>query len=326
MTMTTPWATNQDPFMHDLLKEGAMLMTEDEILAGVAALLEKYPRVAAWISMKPLRIALLARIQRLIHVITELLERRASWFLPGAPFEEFSETITEKDISYWSYHQRLDLPPSSLVGPHNIPLFLRQQDYGSSTININHAVRDWVENLTKPDSALFEMLGRAFACNAVQMREMECCSMNGYPEFTKFIGCISHCEKDGRMRHILRNQYETPFVKDENFILYHTLSTRCTHCPVASKCDHENMYGNTCRNCIPDVPVASLAIKPYECVIANVVAIRRRRLRGVLYCAAVLIGKAREMHYRPGIGSAFKAAMADFYSLCDAPALPQIKA
>jgi hypothetical protein len=228
MTMTIPWAENQDPFMHDLLKEGAMRMTEDEILAGVAALLEKYPRVAAWISMKPLRIALLARMQRLIPVITELLERRASWFLTGAPFGEFSETITDNDISYQSLDQRLDVPPPSLVGPHNIPLFLRQQDFSSSTININHSVRNWVENLTKPERGLFEMLGRAFACNAAQMREMECCSMNGYAELTKFIGCISHCEnKDGRMWHIVREQYSTPFGRDAKVITYHTLSTRC---------------------------------------------------------------------------------------------------
>jgi hypothetical protein len=325
MTMTKPWTTKQDPFMHDLLKEGTMLMTEDEILAGISALLEKYPRVAAWISMKPLRIALLARMRRLIPVITELLERRALWFLTDAPFEGFSETLTEYDISYCN--PRLDLPPSSLIGAHNIPLFLRQQDYGSSTMNINHAVHNWVDNLPKPDSALFEIVGRALACNATQMREMECCSMNGYPELVKFISCISHCQKkDGRMCHTLRDNYDTPFARDATFIMYHTLSTRCPHCPLASKCDHDILYGNTCKNCVPDVPVSSLAIKPYECVIANVVAIRRRRLRGVFYCAAVLIGKAREMHYRPGIGSVFTTAMADFYALCDAPTLPQIKA
>jgi hypothetical protein len=294
-----------------------MLMIEDEILAGVAALLEKYPRVAAWISMKPLRIALLARMQRLIPIITNLLERRLLWFLPGAPFEEFSETITEKELSYWNLHQRLDLPPSSLVGSHNIPLFLRQQDYSSSTININHAVRDWVDNLPKPDSTLFEMLGRALACNAVQMREMECCSMNGYPVLSKFIVCISHCEtKDGHMRHILREHYETPFIGRDStkLITYHTLLTRCKHCPVASKCDHRELYGDTCYNCIPDIPVAQLPMKPYECVIANVVTLRRRRLRGVFYCTGLLLGKARQIRYRPGIGSAFKAAMADFYA------------
>lgn len=316
MKMTTPWTTKQDPFMHDLLKEGVMLMTEDEILAGVAALLDKYPRVAAWISMKPLRIALLARMQRLIQVITNLLEQRSSWFLTDAPFERFSETLTEKDTTYWYGSTRLDLPPSSLIGGHNIPSFLKQMDFSSSTININHAVHNWVDNLPKPDRALFEIVGRALACNVTQMREMECCSMNGYPELVKFIGCISHCQKkDGRMCHTLRDNYDTPMAQDATLIIYHTLSTRCPHCPLASKCDHpEDWYGNTCNECIIDEPVSSLAIKPYECVIANMVAIRRRRLRGVFYCATVLLGKARQIHYRPGIGSIYKAAMADFYS------------
>ena len=312
--MTVPWTDKTIMYMRDLLEPGAMKMTEDEILAGIDALLERYPRVAAWITFKTIYIACLARMPNLIARVTELMERRNRWFSPGGEFEHFSYDHTFYD-SYGLCHRRLDLPEISQIGPYNIHRYLKYKDSCDVTINLNQSLRDWVTE-NKCDNTLYEVLGHALACNVRMWQEMECGSMNRYVVEKKFIACLSHCITPTKVKHTLDYEYTTPMTNDSSStIIWHTRATRCGYCPTQSKCTHAKLWEDRdCTMCLPDTPISALATSPYECVVASAVNIRRRRLRGVFYCAIVLLGKAKAMHYRPEIGSAFHAAKQDFYA------------
>jgi hypothetical protein len=314
--MVMPWTAFHMPFWHDLLTEGAMNMTENDILAGVTALLEAYPRVAAWITFRPLYLACLARMPRLIACMTELMERRNGWFSPAGEFATYSHDM---DAAYEWPSKRLDFPAIARRGPHNIPRYLFEADCSASTINLNHAIQDWVEKLGHSDVALYNILGRALASNVRQWQSMECSSMNGSPVVTTFLACISHCVTGGTVRHGLEEEYCTPmYTETPDKLIWHTRATRCAYCPLASVCPQgaTQWHNTSCRQCLPDICVVlPVAATPYECVVATAVTVRRRRLRGVFYCAMVLIGKARVIHYRPGVGAAFRAAMTDFYSM-----------
>jgi hypothetical protein len=324
--LTNPWHDHKNKYMvymYDLIRENAkyMKMTEDEICEGLLAILEKYPRIGAFVSYNLLYVAIIARMPRVITLVTEWLERRNSWFTPGAEFEAMTETLLPDPMKW---ETRLDLPPIAREGQHNIPKYIQLQDWSASTTNTDHAIQNWVDGpvdekcpKTPWTEETIEILARALAANTAQWRTVECSSMNAYPVMTTFVGCVCHCVgDDGKQIDILpqMRHLSTPIARDYQKIVWHTVRSRCALCPGEDHEGHSRWRGS-CYSCLPDVICEPIPMKPFERVVAKAVAIRRRRLRGVFWCSAVLVGRARQMHYRPGIGSAFKEAQSDFYAV-----------
>jgi hypothetical protein len=289
-------------YKYDLIGENKkyMKMSESEIYDGLVAIEAKYPKIRAFVTYNLLYVAIVSRLPRVIRLVTEWLEQRNRWFTPGAPFEHMSETIHEPSHYKWS-GRYLDSPHVAEEGPHNIPSFLTRNDFIASSTNTDITIENWVNGLPYPTpwtDETIEILARALAVNSQQWKTIECSSMHPYPVMTKFVGCICHCILNDTTRiDVLPGMHfmNTPVAYDYNKIVWHTIRSRC------SLCIHPH-------------PPESIPTTPYEKVVSRAVNIRRNRLRGVLWCAAVLVGRARHNHYRPGTGRWFQDAQTQFYS------------
>lgn len=300
-----PWYSStvikHTPYQIELLEPDAMVMIEDDIIDGLYALQTKYPNVVAWLTMEPLQYACLARMPKLVSLLTDWMERRNSFFTPSGEYAWMAGT--NDSSKHYEFETRLDLPPIAHDGPHNIPAYLSRMDFLGSSINLAHGVEYILEKVksTQDPYMLSSIYARAFASNTKFWQTLECSSMNNYRVLSSFIACISHYEKqDGRVITTKPDRWggSTPFVQEEpKRLVWHTLKTRCSLCILDT---HEGHTGY-CGSCLHAVPTEPIAKSPYECVIAEAVAIRRRRLRGVLRCAAILVGKARQLHYMPPV-------------------------
>ncbi len=339
-SLTKPWLNPREykPYMHDLLNgkgtpsncrsqpecscyscrkdETYMAMTADEIVAGLHAIRAKWPNIVGWTHYETMYVATIARMPSVIALVTEWMERRMDWFTPAGPYNWLTRTLELKDTLDICY-RRLDLPPLAKVGPCNLPTYINSMDWSSSTMNAMHAIDDWVGKSTSPwDNSTIQILGRSVAANPEQWGAIECASMNGYKAIPYIVGCICHAIDidESKSRTALPSKSTgcgTPMGNHEQRLVWHTTRTRCVRCP--TKCDSE-YHGLYC-DCLPEVATEPLAMTPYECIIAAAVCVRRRKLRGVFWCAMVLLGKARHMHFRPGIGSEFKRAAADYANI-----------
>lgn len=221
---------------------------------------------------------------------------------------------TNDSSKYYEFETRLDLPPIVRDGPHNIPVYLSRMDFQGSSINLAHGVEYILEKVksTQDPYKLASIYARAFASNAKFWQTLECSSMNNYRVLSSFIACISHCEKqDGKVITTKPDRWvgSTPFVQEEpKRLIWHTLKTRCYMCVLDT---HEG-HSRYCGLCLPTEPTEPTPKTPYECVIAEAINIRRRRLRGVLRCAAILVGKARQIHYMPPFGQYYLEAKQRF--------------
>ena len=311
-----PWYNSEiirdRPYSLDLLEPGALVMIEEDIVNGLNTLLAKYPNLIAWVSMEPIYYACLARMPRLIALLTDWMERRNTFFTPSGEYGWMSrsgENYTDWDI--WG-GIRLDLPPIARDGEHNIPNFLIHADFRTGDINLAHGIRYVLEKTNEPHT-LAPIYARALASNTKFWQSLECASMNNYETLSKFIACISHWKKaDGTVVTIKPDRWggSTPMTDSEHptQLVWHTLKTRCLFCVLDT---HEG-HTEYCSTCLPTVPIEPIAKTPYECVIAGAAAIRRRRLRGVFRCAAILVGKARQLHYMPPCGQYYLEAKAHF--------------
>jgi len=295
------------PYWKELLEPGAMQMTEDEIISGITALEAKYPDIKAWITFECLYIAVLSRNQRLIQLLTNWFEHRQMYFTREGKFHNYSETYPDN----WNiqYSVRQDRPALALCGDYNLPVYLHRMDWESSSPNFCHVIQDWISNDWSP--AIEDLLARALAVNPIQWASVECCSMNDYPEISKFVNCISHTiYKNGDTVSYFRRcgLAPTPICDGEKVekIVWHTGRTRCKMCPLRENCNNEHHDFSNC--CIPENITEPLAMTPYECVLAHAVKIRRQRLRGVLRCTSILAGKMLHSRWRPGTGRHFKSA------------------
>lgn len=303
--LTKPWfdpvIVRHIPYMHDLISKNrkAMKMTESEILEGLYAIQRKYPNIVAWTHFNTLYIAIIARMPLVIALLTDWMERRGQYFTPAGVYASFSCEYKTEYEKEWML--RMDLPMIARDGPYNLPRYLQAQDWSACTINANHAIRDWVEkNPVSHD--ILETLGRACASNAHQWQTMCCSAMNGYDVLKDFLGHVAHgIDSSGKRIDIYYTLYggETPCITYPTKITWHTTRTRCSMCFLDTHADHHKY----CRKCISSTITEPLAVKPYECIIAHAVAVRRRKFRGVLRCASILLGKARMIHYKPGVGA-----------------------
>lgn len=130
--------------------------------------------------------------------------------------------------------------------------------------------------------------------------------MNRYSVLPNFVGCISHCiyaEDSKPITHYMPVCYgETPTASWSK-IIWHTMRSRCTMCPVETDETFNPEYYIRFR--LLSNVIIPFPMKPYEIVIAHAVNVRRRKFRGVLWCASVLLGRARLLPYRPG-GTRYK--------------------
>jgi hypothetical protein len=316
------------PYMHDLIGKDAngrssvMLMTEDEILAGLAAVLERWPRIIGCVHYLSLYVAIIARMPRVISVLTDWMERRNWWYTPSGDFAKLSRVYEPYTCPYEL--TRLDWPRVIREGPHNPPVYFQSSDWSESTMNTCHAIEDWVQGRrdgSGVDTQTLHILGRALAANDGQWEAICCASMNGYQVIKPFVGCISHCIEvsDSTGETIQRDVTPNPnrwlnnastTTSSNAKIIWHTIRSRCAYCVTETHSDHHPEY---CAKCIPAAITERVPIEPYEIVIAHAVTVRRRRFRGLLWCAAVLAGRARLMHFRPGVGKYFKEGSERFY-------------
>lgn len=308
-----PWYTcNHTPYMYTLIENNrkCMNMTENEIYEGLIAIVEKYPRILAWIHFKTLYIAFIARLPKVIILLTEWMEKRDQWFTPTGVFNWLSREFPKND---YTYTIRCDTPHVAREGAHNTPTYLNKQDWTASTINLNHSVEAWV-NKENISIELLQHLGRALACNGEQFATMCCGSMNEYTTLKSFIGCISHCITNTSKHDLYPttnhfSRYNLIHSYDRiKKVIYHTIRSRCKFCVLDTHPEHNDYY----CNCIPSIITETIPTNNYEYVIAHAVKVRRRKFRGIFWCASVLAGKIRHLHYRPGIGMYFKQAKSDW--------------
>jgi hypothetical protein len=286
-------------------------MTEEEILAGLKAVLEKYPNIIAWISMEPLYYACLARMPSVIALLTQWMERRNSFFTPAGEYAWMARAGMNYTDSDLAIGLRLDLPPIAREGEHNIPYYLVNKDFEAGDINLAHAIHS-ILMLKETPAEFVGIYARALASNTKMWQSIECASMNNYPILSNFIRCISHCVKKDETKITITPQRwagNTPVVHElPARLVWHTLGTRCSLCVLDT---HEG-HTQYCDTCLPATPVDPVPKSPYETAIAEAAAIRRRRLRGILRCAAILVGKARLIHFVPPFGQKYLEAKARF--------------
>jgi len=324
--LTIPWYNHKiiqyKPYMYDLLKEGVMLMSEQEILEGLQAIHKKWPRIVAWMRYETLYVAVIGRMRRVIPLLTEWMERRMSWFTPGSPFHSFTRTYTRLDSICGYGGICLDTPPLARDGPCNLPTYLDSQDWSDSTMNADHGMEKWVE--TECDEDLLNILSRAWASNAKQWGAIECESMNGmngYKGPKRIVQCIAHVTGDNPFS--IHDTYggSTPFTKTSAIVMWHTKRTRCSQCEPLMKKEKWFLY---CCSSLDEMIIEPIPTTGYECVLARAATIRRRRLRGVFWCAMKLLGKVRMLHFKPGVGMFYKEAELRFYDSLGYRQLPNL--
>jgi hypothetical protein len=296
-----------------------MLMTEDEILEGLHQIQLKWPDIIGCLHLNSLYIAIIARMPKVIKILTNWMEKRNWYYTLSGKFAHLSHFYEKYNDPY---SKRLDTPPLENEGPHNLPLYFNCKDGNSSTMNLNHAIMDWVSNNTL-SLEVIHLLGRALAANGKQWETICCGSMNLYEVLPEFVGCISHCINNDNTVRTITNAvwYGSTPMTDNNYskIIWHTKRSRCFLCKDETHSEHNNKL--CCYDCLPYVVTEPFPMKPYEIVIAHAVTIRRRRFRGLLRCATVLIGRAKIIHFRPGIGQYFKEGLDSWNKMCSSVAL-----
>jgi hypothetical protein len=302
-----PWFTRQPggtaligpyDFKHGCAK---LVMTEDESLAGLDALEAEFPLMRAWIGLYPIHIALYARWIRMASRLGEWMSRRSLYFTAGGPYCEMSQTLTRYDInSTYLYCQgnRVDKPIEALEGSWNLPYFLHVRDAFCVSVGLTNPdmyITTWLGELpTGAVREFTELFGRIWASNTRHwaMLEGECFY---YYAPRNVLGRVAHTYDGQRITQLKHWHNYDMRARSSHSV---RTSSGCGLCRSAG-----TGVGDSGRDWPPGI---------YERVLAYADRVRRRRLWGVLFCAARLLPKARAVRYVPGIGSAYKKAAAEF--------------
>jgi hypothetical protein len=272
-------------------------MTEAEAYAGLVYVESQQPDIKTWLHYGTLYAAVLLRWPTVIALLTDWMERRQSYFTPAGVFARYAKTH-ESNYDTWYGKIRTDTPKNARAGPHNIPDYLAYRDRTESTINLNKSVEYWIRDIAPISPDFIASIGRTLACNVIKWEGEECESFHRscYNRVLRIVAHYRNGDSNGSSNGNKWNTmtYNNGDTVDGDEVIWHTKRTRCTHCVAVTD--------------VVEVP----ELTEYEKVLTYAVDLRRRRLRGVFFCAMRLLGKVRAMHYRPGIGMYYKEALADF--------------
>lgn len=292
-----PWFV-RSPHLHyavvlpfDFEYNGAFAcMNEDEVLAGLDDLEHEFPPIKAWITLYPIHIALYMKWQRVARRLGEWMTRRMMYFTPGGEYSDQSQSIYECE-------HPID-EPCEAFGECNLPQFLRSRDILYSNIVLTNAdlfIKRWLETTydhTERES-LIELFGYIWASNSMYWCKLE--GQSFYSDYVRnILRMVAHTKN---YTTIMRLKHWQNY--DKRQLLVHTGYTKCRFCP-------SSIESNITISTITD----------FERVLEYAFRLRARRLRGLFFCAARLIPKARAVRYVPGIGSYYKEAAAQFQKNC----------
>lgn len=311
--LSSPWFDiENNPYPHGEIlirnNRAAMLMTEDEIIEGLKAVVKKWPNIRAWVRVKTIYHAISTRFPRVVALLTDWMERRGNWFIITGPYN----WLMKEHNPELCWNTPLDEPWFIQTSSS----YLIRADWNDSWMNFAHALDLWATTPTFSQD-MIDILGRALASNSTQWKQIECASLYKYRAITKMLGTIIHyitqsddiITKFSDFTIASRNNIK---MKDEPMSkrICHTIRSRCQYCKHIIKDEDENFGFHSLTNYIPSNSIEPLPMSNYECVLSKAIAIRRRRLRGMIYCIAKLVGKARLLHFRPGIGLYYKEGLA----------------
>jgi len=284
-----PWTIQMkyDDYSDELQKPAVVLMTEEEAIAGLKALISIEPHVAAWIGLRALRRTIMLNWLCATAYITDLLERRPGWFAPAGECAKWAEN----GIPNNHLLQRIDTPIAAEIGPFVMPYYIRGDDNSASTINIDTAIEMWLTTVSDNSERelLIETCARALACTAAQWAVEECEAFH-QQEQAAILQLVVHS------KHTATDEWITglhrSYFLHNPFVIWHSRETKCAICK-------NNKNSNSIKDC---TDVIQKDLSPYERVLLRARNIRRDRLRGVFKCAAILLRKVRAIHYLPDIG------------------------
>jgi hypothetical protein len=269
------------------------LMTEEEALHSFHELLETYPNTKPWIPLSTLHIALYLKWDRMARKLAECIERRMDFFTPSGPYVHLSESWTRDQIVQFQFNKNME----AREGMHNYPIYIYANDiaYLSRTFtNPCTFMISCIDSAPERRMERLEFYGSIWSVSSAYWANLEKESL--FNESIRRIFCIVMHINGATQMSVSRhwpNIMKRPFES----VISHTSRTRCQLC-----------NDSTLQQ--PGEPVTT-----YQNVLSYAYRLRQRRFWGVLVCAVRLIVKARAVHFVPGIGSAYKAAAAEFMNL-----------
>lgn len=281
-------------------------MTEDVALAGLDILEAEFPHMKAWITLYPVHVALYLRWMRMAARLGTWMTRRMMYFTPGGTFASMAQSLTHDDITTTSlYHNRgeFDRPVEALEGDWNLPYFLHVRDsyyIGLGVSNPDLFISHVMRNMSGTELENFvESFGYIWASNSRHW-----CMVEGESFYNESVRRVLQRVAHGPNGSVItRINHWQRF--ERRCYSWHSTRTQCRLCRVGSA-----PHGNT--QPAQMMLRVGLEASPYTRVLAYADLLRRRRLWGVVFCAARLFPKARAVRFVPGIGSAYKEAAMRF--------------
>lgn len=275
-----------------------MCMTEELALAGLDALEIEFPHMKAWITLYPIHVALYMRWTRMASRLATWMTQRMMYFTPGGVYADMAQTLSRDDILKTPlYHNNgeFDRPLEALEGECNLPYFLHVRDayytgigVSNPDLFISHIMRD-VSGVELDN--LVEVLGYIWASNSRHW-----CMIEGESFYNESVRRVLL-----RVAHGVNGSVITRINHWQRFerrcYSWHSTRTQCRLCPAQPS---QMMFR------------VGMEPSPYTRVLLCADLLRRRRLWGVLFCAARLVPKARAVRFVPGIGSEYKEAAVRF--------------
>lgn len=293
---------------HDINKS-KITITEQEVIDAIEYIIELFPNIKAWITLKHLQYALCLEWFELLNYLLEIIEKRNLYFTPSGFYYNFSKNY-ENIFRRRNYGQFIPLyhniPIEHTEGEYNIPLYLKWEDNYASTINNDTTIRYILDKYSKVINynRIYNLCKR-FSANTQQWLIHECESFHRN-EQCKVIRMLVHKIENENTKKKLHEPYD---------YIWHTELTNCKLC---NDSKIETIYSTDSTNLdnyllYTDMKLTKYDVKnKYEMFIYDTMMLRRKRLRGILYCAAVLVGKARLIKFLPGVGSKYFEAMRNF--------------
>jgi hypothetical protein len=281
---------------HDIYHD-RITITQQETINAILYIIDLYPNIKAWINLKHLQFVLCLEWFQLLEILLDIIEKRNLYFTPSGIYYNLSRTCINvyQDTQHYRCN-RHDVPLEHTEGQYNIPYYLVSLDNYASTIN-NDTTILYILHKYNNDTNIYNLCKR-FSANTSQWLIQECEAFHRSEQYNT-IGMICHTTTNDENKN--DDDYYYNKLKCHT---WHTKLTKdkCKLCNLSTKPKNKYLF-NTNTN---------TSSNRYEQFIYDTMMLRRKRLYGILYCASVLIGKARLIKYKPGIGSKYFEAMAHF--------------